>query len=144
MRFLGVFLGVVLVFLVVGTEPAAAAARKGQINVTATLLSATMRKIPPNGRLADASEQKWRLNDRNGRPVGRLLLGCRWIVRRARLCNGTIRLPLGVLAITGDSPTGLDGEFAVTGGTGIYESAGGALIFTSIGSRKMIVSVTLI
>lgn len=142
MRFFGVFLGVALVFLATSTEPAAAA-RKGPINITATLLSATMRHLGPSGKLSDASEQKWRLNDRNGRPVGRLLLGCRWIVPRARLCNGTIRMPLGVITIAGDSPTGLDGQYAVTGGTGIYESVGGSLTFISIGSRKMIVSVVL-
>lgn len=120
-----------------------AGARVGPIVVTATLTNATARPLGPVGKQSDATEQKFRVNDRNGRPIGSLLLACRWVTTRARLCNGELRMPLGKITVAGSSFTPLDGQYAVTGGTGLYDNAGGAMEFTSIGRGKLVVLVTL-
>lgn len=115
----------------------------GPISVTATLTSSTARGVPPPGRKSDGVEQRWRITDRNGRSIGRMLLQCRWITRFARLCYGTIQMPRGTFTFQGASPTSFQGEFAVTGGTGAYLGAGGTMRFTAIGQRKNALLVTI-
>lgn len=120
-----------------------ASSRTGPILVTATLISSTNRELGPTGRLADATEQKFQLNDRNGRPIGRWLLACRWVAFRNRLCTGELKMPLGKITMAGSSFTALSGEYAVTGGTQLYDDAGGVMDFTSIGRGKLVLFVNL-
>lgn len=136
------------VMVVIGTVPFLVFAQKGdgatgQINVTATLAHTAHRSVPPRGRQSDAVEQSWRINDRTGTRIGRMLMMCRWVIVRARLCHGELALPLGKLMFLGSSPTAFEGELAVTGGTGAYRSAGGVMLFTAIGLRKTVLLITV-
>jgi hypothetical protein len=115
----------------------------GQINVTATLIKATGRQVGKPGRQSNALEQSWRITDRNGTTIGRMLQQCRWITRNARLCSGELNLTRGKLTYLGSSPTAFEGEYAVTGGTGTYRSAGGVMLFTAIGLRKTVLLITV-
>lgn len=118
-------------------------AATGPINVTATRTSSVSREIGRPGRVGNAVQQSWQLNDRRGRPVGRMLLSCRWIVADARYCSGEINMPLGKITVAGSSFTGLLGEYAVTGGTERYVAASGVMNFTAIGARKQVLFISL-
>lgn len=131
-------LGVLLV-TVASTAPTAT----GQINVTARIVKAHGRQLGPPGRVSDAIDQKWQVNDRYGRPIGQMLQQCRWITRLARLCSGELVMPLGKITYLGSSPSRLEGEYAVTGGTGAYRSAGGVMLFRAIGLRKTVLLITV-
>lgn len=135
--FAGAFAVVALLLSPVATP------RVGPIVVTATLTGSTTRAVGPIGKIADSVEQKFRVNDRNGRPIGRLLLACRWVATRNRLCNGELKMPLGKITMAGSSFTSLAGQYAVTGGTDLYDDAGGVLVFTSISRGKLILFVNL-
>ena len=117
----------------------------GQINVTATLVKETGRQVGPRGRgrQSDALEQSWRISDRNGTTIGRMLQQCRWVISTARLCQGEVSLPRGKVTFLGSSSSPLEGKYAVTGGTGTYRSAGGVMLFTAIGLRKIVLSITV-
>jgi hypothetical protein len=45
--------------------------------------------------------------------------------------------------VQGASPSSFVGEYAVTGGTGIYVSGGGSMRFSAIGERKSVLLVTI-
>lgn len=138
-----VFVLVVLVAcLVVGVASSRPTA-VGQINVTATLVKAHGTDIGRPGRQSDVIEQQWRITDRHGRAVGRMLQSCRWVTRTARLCVGELAMPRGKVTFVGSSPSRLEGEYAVTGGTGAYRSAGGVMLFTAIGLRKTVLLITV-
>lgn len=115
----------------------------GRINVTATLLHRALVRARPSGRQSDRADEAWRLTDKFGHPVGRMLLACRWVLPRARLCYGEITMPRGKISVSGSSATGFEGEYAVNGGTGAYDSGGGVMLFTAIGLRKTILLVII-
>lgn len=114
-----------------------------RINVTATRTYFTGRAEPPFGRIGNVQGERWRITDRHGRRIGRMLQTCRWIVARARYCSGEVELPLGKLTYQGTSATTFEGEYALTGGTGRYRSGGGVMIFQAIGLRKNILLITI-
>lgn len=128
---------------VVIASSVAAPTATGRINVTATLTRMTARPLAPPGRQSNASEQAWRVTDRYGRRVGRMLLACRWILPRSRYCDGVVVMPRGVVSVSGTSPTEFEGEYAVTGGTGAYRGAGGAMVWIAIGLRKQVLLITI-
>lgn len=115
----------------------------GRINVTATLVHNVGRRLGPRGRQSNALEQSWRITDSHGRHIGHELLACRWVVSNGRLCQGEITMPLGKITFAGSSPTSFQGEYAVTGGTGVYRGAGGNLLFVAIGLRKNVLLITI-
>lgn len=119
------------------TETASAA----QINVTATLTASHIVALPPPGRSGDMQRQRWRLTDRYGRTIGRMYHTCAWVVVTARLCVAELQLPRGKVMAAGSSPTMFEGEYAVTGGTGLYRAGGGVMVFTAIGLRKQVLRV---
>ena len=127
-----------LMFLSVDADAAT-----GPINVTATLATSATVRLPPSGRRSDVTQQTWRLNDREGTRVGRLLLSCRWIQRRVRFCNGEITMPLGRIQVQGSSPTSFLSEFTVIGGSGVYLGGEGTMRLTAIGDRKSSLFVTI-
>lgn len=126
-------------FLLVG----GASAARGPINVTATLAHSHSRELGQPGRVTNSLQEQWRLADRYGRPVGEMLLACRWITARQRYCGGVIRMPLGDLTLQGSSPTRLSGLFAVTGGTEYYRAVRGQMRFTLIGLHKLVLYITV-
>lgn len=145
-RVLPGFLAVALVAalsLIVVTRSDGAFGRPANINVTATLLRGQTRELSPTGRLADHVEQAWRINDRKGRRIGRMLISCRWILTNARFCNADIELPRGQIIASGASPTRFQGEYAVTGGTGSYVGGSGTMQFTAIGIGKNILLISI-
>lgn len=135
----------VAVSLLVAVDAQSTPARTavGEIQTTAKNISRTYRSIRPAGRISDTTEQIWSLRDRNGNAIGRLLLGCRWASPAARLCTGVVRMPLGTIAVNGESETQFSGVFAVVGGTGFYRSSGGEARFTAIGRNRMIFTIEL-
>lgn len=136
--------GVALLVAVAGALTwQSSAAVPGVINVTASRTHSIYRTVPPRGRQSDGVEQAWRITDRQGRTLGRMLLRCRWIVRDARLCDGELALPRGKISFGGSSPTTFQGEYAVNGGTGVYLGVGGVLRFTAIGQSKNALLITV-
>lgn len=116
----------------------------GPINVTLTLTHISSRAVGHPGRISNASEQAWRITSRSGHTIGRMLQQCRWILRHARLCQTEVTLPRGKIVAFGSSPTRFESEYAVTGGTGIYENAGGVMFINSIGLTKSVMLINLI
>lgn len=139
---LGLVAVAVVVLMTAYGAVAAEPPQVGAIHVTATLATATLREIPPLGRRSDVSEESWRLNDRNGRRVGRMLLTCRWILIRARFCAGELQMPSGTVQVQGVSSTRFNALYAVIGGTGGYGHAG-TMKLTAVGYRKSVVTVTI-
>lgn len=142
----GAALAVALVLLVVTQSPHAASSARtvsGMINVTATLTDQTSRHVSPRGRVGNVSTQAWRVTNRHGHWIGRLVLACRWVVADERYCTGELQLPLGKIAVAGASPTPLEGEFAVLGGTDVYRGAGGSMVWFAIGVEKHILLVNV-
>lgn len=127
----------------IGTAARAPAAVpvNARINVTLTLVSGVTRELPPAGRQSDAVEIAWRITNREGDPIGRVLQACRWVMPRQMFCAGEIQLPRGKITFAGASPSRFTAEYAVTGGTGIY-GRGGVARFTAIGRSKTIMLVT--
>lgn len=118
-------------------------AAQGKIDVTATLAVSQTEAVPPQGRQSDLVTQSWRLNDRSGTRVGRMMLVCRWVISHSRYCSGEVRMPKGKLTVAGTSPTAFDGIYAVTGGTGIYRGSSGTMEFAAIGERKTVLSIEI-
>ena len=67
--------------------------------------------------------------------IGRGDLLCTYLDRRGRQCNGTYSLPRGKIIVAGMVSSRLLCEFAVVGGTGIYDNARGTLTVTSTSLR---------
>ena len=116
---------------------------QGEIQVTAKNIVHTYRELGRRGRISDASEQAWSLRDRFGRTIGRLVMVCRWVTTRDRLCNGQMEMPRGTIAFGGATVTSFYGAWAVVGGTGKYDGADGVARFTAIGRGRMALVVTL-
>lgn len=133
----------VLVALVLAAGAAAVVTRdqvSGPLSATVTLATSKTRVLSPPGRAGDIVTQTWRVTDRNGRSIGRWLLWCNWVQTHTRFCVGELRMPGGTIQVQGASQTRLNGELAITGGTGIYERGGGTIKFTAIGARKSVLS----
>lgn len=130
---------VAMLFLVfVGTSSSYAAT----IAITAIPTRQTLPR-PPAGRAGDVELLRWGLRDRFGRPIGVGLMECRWHRKLQRLCIGEIRLPLGSIAISGQSQTRSLGTWAVTGGTGRYLSAGGELRYVATDVDRLTITIII-
>jgi hypothetical protein len=68
-------------------------------------------------------------------PIGRGDLICTYVDRRARQCSGTYSLPRGKIMVGGAINSRLLCEYAVVGGTGLYDNARGTLTVTSTGLK---------
>lgn len=132
-----------LFFLVLAAATAVTPATPEQVNVTATLTASSFARLPPAGRAGDLQRQRWRITDRHGRAIGRMLFVCQWPTQTARMCGVELQLPEGKITALGSSPTPLRGEYAVTGGTGRFEGGGGVMHFTAIGLRKQVLRVVI-
>ena len=131
-----------LMLILLGTASTANSGT-GPIRVTATLALSSTQPRAPAGRRGDVVEQSWRVNGRQGTRIGRMLLACRWVLRRARLCNGELQMPLGTIQVQGSSSSKFSGEYAVTGGTGLYAGVYGTMTYTAIGARKTLLLLTI-
>jgi len=123
--------------------PASSVAVMGRIEVTALALVRTTNQTGRPGRADDTVDQKWRLNDRQGRPIGTLIIGCRWITADARLCAYEARFPLGKITLAGASKSSFRGVVSVTGGTNRYRGARGQATFVVTDFDRMILSINL-
>lgn len=115
-------------------------AQTSTIQVTAVTHRAVL-VFPPSGRLGDAEQLHWSINDRFGHHIGHGKINCRWRFVQARLCNGVIKFPLGTVAVYGVSETRSLGEWAVLSGTGRYFGARGQLIFRAIGVQRLVLVI---
>lgn len=115
---------------------------RATIAITAIPTRQTLPR-PPGGRAGDVELLRWGLRDRFGRPIGVGLMECRWHRRLQRLCVGEIRLPLGTIAISGQSQTRSLGTWAVTGGTGRYLAAGGELRYVATDVDRLTITIVI-
>jgi hypothetical protein len=120
--------------------PAAAAKNAGTIEVVATVHHRNVAHLPPAGRGGDAESFYWVVRDRHARPVGDMVMSCRWVTATLRLCVGQFSMPLGTIAVIGVSRTSLIGQVAIVGGTGRYRAANGTLLFKAIGTRRYVLT----
>lgn len=123
-------------------EASARAAAQATIQATVVPTRVVARRAP-RGRVGDVEYLVWSVRDRYGRTIGMAVFGCRWIEESDRLCVGDIELPLGSISVQGSSATRELGVFSVVGGTGRYVGASGELAFRAIGSRKLVISMTV-
>ena len=132
---------VALVLLAAGTlaVPASAAER---IEVTARVQHTNVIEFPPKGRAGDAESSHWFVRDRYARPIGEMVIDCRWVVADLRLCVGQLSLPMGAIAVIGASRTRFLGQLAVVGGTGRYVGADGTLLFKATGTGRYVISIS--
>ncbi len=123
--------------------PTSSGAVMGRIEVTALALVRTTNQTGRVGRADDTVDQKWRLNDRRGRPIGTLIIGCRWVTAGARLCAFEARFALGKITLAGASKSSFRGIVSVTGGTNRYRGARGQATFVVTDFDRMILSINL-
>jgi hypothetical protein len=135
----GVLIG--LSFVLVVALIASASARAARVEVGARLTHQNRASLPPSGRAGDAESAAWTIRDRHGRPIGDMLLDCRWVTTGLRLCVGQVSMPLGALSVIGASATRFIGQLSVVGGTGPYLGAAGVLTFNAIGSNRYVLSI---
>ena len=69
------------------------------------------------------------------RPIGRAEVICTFTTGINRQCRGTYTLPKGKLVVGGNMRYRALYEFAVLGGTGLYDNARGTLTATQTGQR---------
>lgn len=132
------FAAVLLLVLIASTP--AVAANRDTIQVVANLNHQNIAHLPPAGRGGDGDSSYWVIRDRLARPVGDMLLSCRWVTGALRLCVGQFSMPLGTLALIGVSSTPLIGQFSIVGGTGRYSAANGVLLFNAISTRRYVLT----
>jgi len=77
------------------------------------------------------------LYERDGgkRAIGSAAMVCTYVAARERSCTSTFTLPRGTIVATGVLSTRLLYEFAIVGGTGLYDNARGTLLDTVIQLR---------
>lgn len=119
----------------------AAAVSAAQIEITARSQHTTVAVLPPAGRAGDAESSHWIVWDRYARPIGEMLIDCRWVTSGLRLCVGQLSLPLGAIAVLGASRTRFLGQLSVVGGTGRYVGADGTLLFKATGTGRYVLSI---
>jgi allene oxide cyclase-like protein len=112
------------------------------INLTSRSLSVKAVDLPPRRRVS-AGDQLVAINllrDADGKRVGTGQLSCgvtqaaRTVERSTYQCIGTDRLKDGTITFAGVAKLSARAiTVAVTGGTGVYDGAGGELVNTSTG-----------
>jgi len=69
------------------------------------------------------------------RPIGSGVLTCTYLSKTLRSCAGAYQLPRGTILTAGVLRTRLLYTAAITGGTGLYDNAGGTLTVTAKGLK---------
>jgi hypothetical protein len=78
------------------------------------------------------------------RAIGHGEIVCTFTGRRSRVCNGTYFLPRGKIVVAGALVYRQFYEFAVLGGTGLYNNVQGSLTVTTTRPRRDILTFRLV
>ncbi len=132
---LGIALGGLALFVVAAAPASQALERPGTIRITTREVASRVFDHGPRGRGPGDVEVSRSLLYNKGltpRAIGHGEVVCIFTGRRSRVCNGTYFLPRGKVMVTGALVFRQFYEFAVVGGTGIYNNVRGTLTVTSI------------
>jgi hypothetical protein len=124
-----------LALLVIAMAPASQAlGRPGTIRITTREVAHGIIDHGPRGRGAGDVEVSRSLLYNKGitkRAIGHGEIVCTFTGRRSRVCNGTYFLPKGKIVVAGALVFRQFYEFAVLGGTGLYNNVQGSLTVTT-------------
>jgi hypothetical protein len=125
-----------LAFLVIAVAPASQALdRPGTIRITTREVAHRVIDHGSPGRgPGDVEVSRTLLYNKGVTPkaIGHGEIVCTFTGRRSRVCSGTYFLPRGKIMVTGALVFRQFYEFAVIGGTGLYNNVQGSLTVTSI------------
>ena len=131
----GVVFGGGLALLVIAFAPASQALqRPGTIRITTREVAHRVIDHGPQGRGPGDLEISRSLLYNKGitqRAIGHGEVVCTFTGRRSRVCNGTYFLPRGKIVVAGALVFRQFYEFAVLGGTGLYNNVQGSLTVTT-------------
>jgi hypothetical protein len=111
------------------------ASRQDRLSAPSTAIFTT--KLDRTKREQSNTVYVYKVNDRKGRLAGNYILVCFFAGRGGVLgngvwhCNGSFRLARGAVIVSGPIRLPNLHELAITGGTGFYAGAGGAMTSTS-------------
>jgi hypothetical protein len=130
----GVALGA-LALLVIAVAPSSQAlSRPGTIRITTREVAHRIIDHGPRGAGVGDVEVSRSLLYNKGitkRAIGHGEIVCTFTGRRSRVCNGTYFLPKGKIVVAGALVFRQFYEFAVLGGTGLYNNVQGSLTVTT-------------
>ena len=132
---LGVALGGLALFVIAVAPASQALDRPGTIRITTREVAYRVIDHGPRGRGPGDMEVSRTLLYNKGvtpRAIGHGEVVCTYTGRRSRVCNGTYFLPRGKIVVSGALVFRQFYEFAVLGGTGLYNNVQGSLTVTSI------------
>ena len=127
--------------LIAATAGAVVATAAAAVGVSATTGPATIRitDVQVGFKRVGASQavgtvevvQQKLYNPSIAHPIGRADHVCTYVARRMRQCTSTYSLPRGKIITSGAIDSRLLFTVAITGGTGLYDNARGALTVTA-------------
>jgi hypothetical protein len=135
---LGVALGGIALFVIAIAPASQALDRPGTIRITTREVGHRVIDHGPRGRGPGDVEVSRSLLYNKGvtpRAIGHGEVVCIFTGKRSRVCNGTFFLPRGKIMVSGALVFREFFEFAVVGGTGLYNNVDGTLTVTSIRPR---------
>jgi hypothetical protein len=134
----GVALAGLAVFVIAVAPASQALDRPGMIRITTREVAHRVIDHGARGRGAGDVEISRSLLYNKGvtpRAIGHGEIVCTFTGRRSRVCTGTYFLPRGKIVVAGALVFRQFYEFAVLGGTGLYNNVQGSLTVTSIRPR---------
>jgi hypothetical protein len=134
----GVALAGLGIFVIAVAPASQALDRPGMIRITTREVAHRVINHGARGRGAGDVEVSRSLLYNKGvtpKAIGHGEIVCTFTGRRSRVCNGTYFLPRGRLVVSGVVVFRQFYEFAVLGGTGLYNNVQGSLTVTSIRPR---------
>lgn len=135
---LGIALGALALMMMAVAPASQALDRPGTIRITTREIAYRVIDHGPRGRgPGDVSVSRTLLYNKGLTPraIGHGEIVCTFTGRRSRVCNGTYFLPKGKIIVSGALVFRQFYEFAVLGGTGLYNNVQGSLTVTSIRPR---------
>ncbi len=132
---LGIALGGLALFVVAVAPASQTLERPGTIRITTREVANRIFDHGPRGRgPGDVEVSRTLLYNKGLTPkaIGHGEVVCIFTGSRSRVCNGTYFLPRGKIMVTGALVFRQFYEFAVVGGTGLYNNVNGTLTVTSV------------
>lgn len=134
----GLALGGLALFGIAVAPTSQALDRPGTIRITNREVSHRVIDNGPRGRGAGDIELSRSLLFNKGltpRAIGHAEIVCTFTNRRSRVCSGTYFLPKGKIMVAGALVFRQFYEFAVLGGTGLYNNVQGSMTVTTVSPR---------
>jgi hypothetical protein len=143
----GVALAGLALFVMAVAPGAQALERNGTIRITTREVAHRVMDQGRRGRGPGDLEISRTLLYNKGltpRAIGHGEIVCTFTGRRSRVCNGTYFLPRGKIVVAGALVYRQFYEFAVLGGTGLYNNVQGSLTVTTTRPRRDILTFRLV